>query len=1261
MKKFTLFLFLISLLLSSKGYAQVTYNINISDLEIPALVFSEFRVDVPGRMYVEVSNVGVADIDLSDFTIISCDNYSGFAEVTDEIFSLRNANFERLPLSSVLAPGESYVVTYAYDNKYYNGIADPNGYPVHNIKIVSQADVVMHASDQSATEFLNRPEWEAYDFDSISNCLDDVDLFTGYLLQYRFAVQAHDSIVAGYDSTLVDLANVYRSVPTFQGTDPAPIAGEKDAVSTSIMVRKSTVKAPNIDWDNSVGTDANDSEWMLIPISMSKYNLYTTVGMHGNFELQFDSKRSDIVANPITKELTLPWEMVRSEDLIDNFTVGDGMAWSYDAKGDLTYSTVQDGDVFTFYATGDVLKTQEMTIKVAAPKPNLAVAYSKRSKVLVEKDKGMSGIEVYETWPEVYSIVQGNSTTSLGYINNVPFACRKDTLLDNLIIPEKAQFEFTFVDGKERVDLKQGDKITVYSEDFSTEKSYIINMDAYEASDNSYLQSITWPDVDLDEYDGIWSDVNMPNFSPLKLSYFVLLAPSATSVPALQFDAQDVNASISIRQASDPDGTLEQRTTRVEVTAEDGESMTAYEIVFTKVTSPSQPFNAEPFISEIGTCLQSAGFVEIFNPGTEPIDLSHYMLVRGTSYDNLKTAVEHLWHPDFGHPISYSMHSRYKTHYVPGMRFKYDTNDEWNENPGYLEPENSTSSTMIQPGDVFAIGSMSDGAWPGGRLEARYMPDYHPELDICLRGFTQQVASELDDSLNIPYNLNPMGDVLDRDNIVYMVLASGDGDHSARANSLFLLHIENDSILKGLKPVTDPNDYTIVDRFQKSYDMDSFLCAGEEVGHVWMTRAPQIFKGVTEAGEGYGDNNGRSATNAGWSRTTGESLNDPNYPPDAYGYNISGALRIGEHVGWHVMNQYTGYLSTVSSQYFEITPGYEGDLTIAGDLTSETVSALSAKLVKNNEAQTFVYYRGTNELVSTDNVQADDQLKVYSADSTNITLYTFVQQALSGDNTLTVKEGASLTITGDKISGFSAQATLAFVIEGLIVPDLAVMNVLDNDGVIVPFTYIDLDGEVRDVLVSPNFSIVVLAQNGALATYSFDFGLGTSEAVLFSQSLEISQEDKVVYGVLMGIAAPALNAQIYANEGATVRIVDKAGFERTEGTVMPDDKIIVTSADATNEVSYTINFVEGTSAIEEVQEKPQITEIFLYPNPTTGLLNFKNIEVAYVKVYDLNGRLLINKPVNQNSINVSQLKEGMYFIAIADSDGHYELSKFIKE
>ena len=136
---------------------------------------------------------------------------------------------------------------------------------------------------------------------------------------------------------------------------------------------------------------------------------------------------------------------------------------------------------------------------------------------------------------------------------------------------------------------------------------------------------------------------------------------------------------------------------------------------------------------------------------------------------------------------------------------------------------------------------------------------------------------------------------------------------------------------------------------------------------------------------------------------------------------------------------------------------------------------------------------------------------------------------------------------------------------------------------------------------------------------------------------------------------------LYANEGASVTIVDKAGFDRVAGTVVADDKITVTSSDATITMSYTIHFIKVVLAIEETIATPSVSQLLLYPNPTTDILNFKNVDATFVKVYSLDGNVVINRPVEDNSIDVSFLKQGIYFIAIADQAGQYKLSKFIKQ
>lgn len=67
------------------------------------------------------------------------------------------------------------------------------------------------------------------------------------------------------------------------------------------------------------------------------------------------------------------------------------------------------------------------------------------------------------------------------------------------------------------------------------------------------------------------------------------------------------------------------------------------------------------------------------------------------------------------------------------------------------------------------------------------------------------------------------------------------------------------------------------------------------------------------------------------------------------------------------------------------------------------------------------------------------------------------------------------------------------------------------------------------------------------------------------------------------------------------------------------------------------------------QEKPQSIEIKIYPNPATGnevtIVSKKNVTV---EVYDVLGKKVKvqNITINQNKLNISELKKGIYLLKI---------------
>lgn len=67
-----------------------------------------------------------------------------------------------------------------------------------------------------------------------------------------------------------------------------------------------------------------------------------------------------------------------------------------------------------------------------------------------------------------------------------------------------------------------------------------------------------------------------------------------------------------------------------------------------------------------------------------------------------------------------------------------------------------------------------------------------------------------------------------------------------------------------------------------------------------------------------------------------------------------------------------------------------------------------------------------------------------------------------------------------------------------------------------------------------------------------------------------------------------------------------------------------------------------------------LSDLTIYPNPATNILNVKGENLVSAVVYDLNGRLVITSDLMQtNSIDVSRLESGIYTVSIHTEKGEY--------
>lgn len=72
------------------------------------------------------------------------------------------------------------------------------------------------------------------------------------------------------------------------------------------------------------------------------------------------------------------------------------------------------------------------------------------------------------------------------------------------------------------------------------------------------------------------------------------------------------------------------------------------------------------------------------------------------------------------------------------------------------------------------------------------------------------------------------------------------------------------------------------------------------------------------------------------------------------------------------------------------------------------------------------------------------------------------------------------------------------------------------------------------------------------------------------------------------------------------------------------------------------------------------SDVTVYPNPTTGILNFSSkSEVQNVSVFDLSGRKI--SEFNSSQINISALPKGIYLVKISTKDGKTITKKVVKK
>lgn len=1172
-----------------------------------SLIFSEVRIDNAHQAFLELTNMGTKDIDLSEYQL-------GTIQAWTVAWNAPASAITRLP-NVTLKPGETYLIACVQDLIQERSIANYQrwGDPITNKGMWKIADLEVHIGENGPASM-----------DSISpyfNILaDDWSGRNAHFLRHY-----HDG-----DSTIVDAVNTdfTNNGQRPEPKGPATVAGKADATGNSILVRKysikqgvegwDTVAIANENWVKQQGSDIADSEWLPIPIPdgpdpAQEYNrkLYWTIGTHTNTVLNANTIKSDLIKNIVfsskmipetsadTTSMDVPWGVRGKDSIMNAFQKVDGVAWYYKKNGikaDSAYTSVRTGDIFTLYGLGETLDTKVFRLNALAP-----TASENR---VIPKHAFNANFTGY-TRDIPYRVTE--NVNPIDSVTHIPFATRVDTLFKYLEKPAKATWEIVFVDGVVRPDLKKGDKLKVTAENGAT-KEYFLKVDKINPNHNAYLSAITWPDIPEMYFDNAgygWDKDTILGFSNTTFSYNVLIPMDVDGIPQLVATAENLDTRIQVKRAKSLAGSLLDRTVTFNTTAEDDTTYRAYNVIFSKEQDPDniQPWAGEPFISQFTfRAGWGSSYWEFVNPGNQVMDFSNYMFARGWSQNpsELLTAYSGTdqWRNRFAK-------------YVPG--YIWVDQASWEVQPVILKKDEIVRS-QVMPGDVFVIARTSGTANKARHLE---------QVDVNFN------------------STNPWGETFSVENNAAFGWLN---------DEYMLFKIMNDSIQQGLKPATDINDFEVLDIWAMADGSDWYV-AGTKVDQVWgFTRKPHIYQGNTTAGASFGTNDEDSE----WIWQNRARLNLLGWGWDEDVYAMSDGM------GSHVMDEVTHYKSTVGSSSYIVSEGYSENETIIGVKTGTTVDQFLANINKANENQRLTVMHAGAAISGATAIQNDDVLVVASADTTinNITKYTISVNDEGLDNNAVIESTAyTVTIAGAKgtITGFTYGTELKTIFDGLVIPETASnYAIYDGKGAYVAFQTLNYDTIYAPTLVNDALFIEVVAQDGVTKIeYQFKPTATESDAFVTSARYLVDQDASAITLVPVGTNTPTFMSHLIPVTGATIKLVDKAGLERTSGNIYQDDRLIVTSKDGSKTKIYYLSMLSNltTSYLAYAYSNDYSVDQATY-TISEGINNETTVADFKAKVYGSFGATLTvldkdgNVKASGNMAKDDQLK-------VTSSDGKY--------
>jgi hypothetical protein len=137
---------------------------------------------------------------------------------------------------------------------------------------------------------------------------------------------------------------------------------------------------------------------------------------------------------------------------------------------------------------------------------------------------------------------------------------------------------------------------------------------------------------------------------------------------------------------------------------------------------------------------------------------------------------------------------------------------------------------------------------------------------------------------------------------------------------------------------------------------------------------------------------------------------------------------------------------------------------------------------------------------------------------------------------------------------------LRTILNNITIPYGAELSIINSRGAYIPLKLLNFDTTYVSVTVNPDTYFDVIAEDAVTRiVYHLQPRTSRNDAFILSDIYEVSQSQNLINFIPRGTNVQTFLSNITPSLGASVKLVDKMGLERTEGTIYEDDKVIVTS------------------------------------------------------------------------------------------------------